>query len=83
MRMSPFPPLMRRPATLMQVTAVDGGAPRQGALSGRLEQGVYFSNRQAPLTRPADRTVPVVSEADIANATEHLEQALPAHLPPP
>jgi hypothetical protein len=66
-----------------QITAVEGGAAanlRQGALSGRLEQGVYFSNRAAPLTGGTDRTVRVVSEADIAGATEHLEQALPTQL---
>jgi hypothetical protein len=66
-----------------QVTAVAGGAAanlRQGALSGRLDQGVYFSNREAPLTGGTDRTVRVVSEADIASAVEHLEQALPVQL---
>jgi len=66
-----------------QVTSVEGGAAanlRQGALSGRLEQGVYFSNREAPLTGGTDRTVRVVSEADIANAAARIEEALPGQL---
>lgn len=63
-----------------QVTAVQGGTSgnlAQGALSGRLESGVYFNNRDAALAGGTDVTLPVVTDSDIANATAQLDQVLP------
>ncbi|CAN5558712.1 hypothetical protein BH09CHL1_BH09CHL1_14150 [soil metagenome] len=62
------------------VTAVVGGITgnlAQGALSGQLDSGVYFSNRDAALAGGTDATLPVVTEEDIANATAQLETLLP------
>ena len=62
------------------VTAVEGGAVgnlAQGALSGRHESGLFFSNRNGALTGGTDRTITVVSEEDVALATSQLESLLP------
>jgi hypothetical protein len=62
------------------VTATTGGTAGnlpQGALSGRLDNGIYFNNRDAALTGGTDLTQPVVTDADIANATGQLDTLLP------
>jgi hypothetical protein len=62
------------------VTAVAGGTTgnlAQGALSGLLDSGVYFSNRDAALAGGTDINLPVVTDEDIANATAQLETLLP------
>lgn len=63
------------------VTAVEGGTAGNldtGELSGQLESGVYFSNRDAPLTGGTDKTVPVVTAEDLAKLREQAEAELPA-----
>jgi hypothetical protein len=62
------------------VTATTGGAAgnlAQGALSGQLDSGVYFSNRDGALAGGTDITLPVVTDEDIANATAQLDTLLP------
>lgn len=62
------------------ITAVVGGSAgnlAQGALSGKLDSGVYFNNRDAALAGGTDLEAPVVTDADIAAATEQLEALLP------
>jgi hypothetical protein len=62
------------------VTAAVGGEAgnlAQGALSGRHDSGLFFSNRNGALTGGTDRVITVVSEADIAAATAVLEAQLP------
>ena len=62
------------------VTAVQGGTAgnlAQGALSGQLDNGIYFNNRDGALAGGTDLTVPVVTDADIANATSQLDTVLP------
>jgi hypothetical protein len=62
------------------ITAVQGGSAGnlpQGTLSGRLDSGIYFNNRDGGLSGGTDLTQPVVTDADIANATAQLETALP------
>jgi hypothetical protein len=61
-----------------------------GDLSGRLELGVYFSNREAPIEGGTDRAVQVVSAADLealrsnaeADITEQAVETLGAGLTP-
>lgn len=62
------------------VVATQGGTTgnlAQGALSGRLDNGIYFNNRDAALAGGTDRSLPVVTDADIANATAQLDTLLP------
>jgi hypothetical protein len=49
----------------------------QGALSGKLPQGVYFSNRNGALTGGTDISAVVVSDDDIQTALSQLEAAIP------
>ncbi len=65
------------------VTAVDGGTAGnlgQGALSGRHESGVFFSNRNGALSGGTNRMVTVVSEDDLALANADLEEFIPVAL---
>lgn len=62
------------------VRAVEpGGAGNleTGALGGRLPSGVYFSNRDGPMSGGSDREIPVVAAADLAALRGQLEAALP------
>jgi len=62
------------------VTAKTGGSNGnlgQGALSGKLPQGVYFSNRNGALAGGTDLSVVVVSDNDISSAISQLEAAIP------
>jgi hypothetical protein len=63
--------------TVIAATGGTAGNLAQGALSGRLDNGVYFNNRDAALTGGTDLTQPVVTDADIANATSQLDTVLP------
>jgi hypothetical protein len=49
----------------------------QGALSGKLPQGVYFSNRNGALAGGTDLSAVVVSDNDIQTALSQLEAAIP------
>jgi hypothetical protein len=49
----------------------------QGALSGKLPQGVYFSNRNGALAGGTDLSAVVVSDNDIQIALSQLEAAIP------
>jgi hypothetical protein len=62
------------------VTATIGGSAGnlgQGALSGRHETGIFFNNRNGALAGGTDRTVTVLSEADLVTATGQLEALVP------
>lgn len=62
------------------VTAVQGGTAgnlAQGALSGQLDNGIYFNNRDGALVGGTDLTLPMITDADIANATAQLDTLLP------
>ena len=53
-----------------------GGNLDVGLLSGRLDNGVYFSNRTAPLSGGTDRTTLVVSEEDLAALQASADETL-------
>ncbi len=62
------------------VQAVRPGAAgnlETGALGGRLPSGVYFSNRDAPMSGGTDRQFPVVAEADREALRDQIEAELP------
>ncbi|HET8524666.1 MAG TPA: hypothetical protein VFL82_15655 [Thermomicrobiales bacterium] len=64
----------------VHVAAQDGGATGNlivGDLSGKLDSGVYFSNREQALTGGTDRTVAVVSEADLDTLRATAEAGIP------
>ncbi|HEV2108908.1 MAG TPA: baseplate J/gp47 family protein [Thermomicrobiales bacterium] len=61
------------------VTAEEGGTAgniETGELSGRLDSGVYYSNRDAPLTGGTDREIQVADAADIQQLRDEAEAAL-------
>lgn len=73
------PGLGRYGSAEASVTAEDpgtGGNIEIGGLSGRLENGVYFSNRDAPLADGTDREVPVVGAGDVQALRETATVAL-------
>ncbi|MDQ3168088.1 MAG: baseplate J/gp47 family protein, partial [Chloroflexota bacterium] len=73
------PGLGRYGSAEASVTAEDpgtGGNIEIGGLSGRLENGVYFSNRDAPLADGTDREVPVVAAGDVQALRETATVAL-------
>ena len=47
-----------------------------GELSGRLENGVYYSNRDAPIADGTDRQVPIVAAEDVQALRERATVAL-------
>ncbi len=53
-----------------------GGNIETGELSGRLDSGVYYSNRDAPLTGGTDQEIQVVDAADIQQLRDEAEAAL-------
>ncbi|MGH2562059.1 MAG: hypothetical protein ACRDJH_23620 [Thermomicrobiales bacterium] len=62
-----------------RVIATGGGAAGNldvGALSGKLDVGVYYSNRMGPIEGGTDRAVKVVGEADLENLRGQIDQAL-------
>jgi hypothetical protein len=65
-------------ATGVVSAATPGAASNRdlGMLSGRLENGVYFSNRTTPVAGGTDHTITVVTEEDLAGLQAEVEQAL-------
>jgi hypothetical protein len=64
----------------VHVKAQEGGSAGNlvvGDLSGKLDSGVYFSNREQALAGGSDRTVAVVSEADLDTLRANAEAAIP------
>jgi hypothetical protein len=64
----------------VHVVAQGGGAAGNlviGDLSGRLDSGIYFSNREQALAGGSDRSVAVVSEADMDTLRANAEAAIP------
>ncbi len=62
-----------------RVVATGGGAAGNldvGALSGKLDAGVFYSNRMGPLAGGTDRAVRVVGEADLETLHQQIDQAL-------
>ncbi|MEA2598825.1 MAG: hypothetical protein QOF01_5294 [Thermomicrobiales bacterium] len=59
----------------------------QGLLSGRLPNGVYYANREAPIAGGTDKQIAVVAQADLdalqAQATTDMEARAAAHSPGP
>ncbi|HEV2528642.1 MAG TPA: hypothetical protein VGT61_09355 [Thermomicrobiales bacterium] len=53
-----------------------GGNLGPGEVGGRLENGVYYSNRSAAMTGGSDREIPVVQPADIQALHEQATAAL-------
>lgn len=61
------------------VTAAEGGTAgniETGELSGRLDSGVYYSNRDAPLAGGTDQDIQVADAADIQALRTEAEQVL-------
>jgi hypothetical protein len=65
-------------ATGVVSAATPGAASNRdlGMLSGRLENGVYFSNRTTPVAGGTDHTITVVTEEDLAGLQAEAERAL-------
>ena len=61
------------------VTAVEGGTAgniETGELSGQLDSGVYYSNRDAPLGGGTDEEIQVADAVDIQTLRDEAEQSL-------
>lgn len=68
-------------AAAATVEAAEGGTVTNldtGELSGQLESGVYYSNRDGPISGGTDKTVPIVAAEDLATLREQAEAELPA-----
>jgi len=81
------PGLGRYGSAEASVTAEDpgtGGNLDIGGLSGRLDNGVYYSNRDAPLADGTDQEVPVVAAEDVQalreTATASLREKITAEV---
>lgn len=62
------------------VTSVEGGTAANieaGELGGRLDSGVYYSNRTAPIAGGTDREVRVVAQEDLDTLRAHAVAELP------
>jgi hypothetical protein len=62
-----------------QVAATGGGSTGNlevGALSGKLDSGIYYSNRMGPIEGGTDRAVKAVGAADVEALRQQIDQAL-------
>ncbi len=68
-------------AAAAPVEATEGGFVGNldtGELSGQLESGVYYSNRDGPITGGTDKTVPIVAAEDLDALRDLAETELPS-----
>ncbi len=68
-------------AAAARVEAAEGGTAGNldtGELSGQLDSGVYYSNRDGPITGGTDKNVPIVAAEDLATLREQADAELPA-----
>ncbi len=68
-------------AAAATVEATEGGTAGNldtGELSGQLDSGVYYSNRDGPIAGGTDKTVPTVAAEDLATLREQATAELPS-----
>jgi hypothetical protein len=67
----------RADARISAVAAGESSNQDVGLLSGQLESGVYYSNRNAPIAGGSDRITKVVDQADIDGLIAAMTEAIP------
>lgn len=63
-------------ATVRSVEPGTVGNREIGMLTGRLRDGVFYSNRREPIAGGTDRTIPVVSEEDLESLRRQATEAI-------